>query len=269
MIRLRQGGWAGLWGAAFVASLSPLSVQLGFAVIAIGFIGMAHGASDLEVVRRERRLPFLVAYGLVIVLCLFWWHNNSALALPGFLLASAIHFTLEDAPRGHLIERLARGIGMITIPATLHLNSFSTILYQAGLTSAIPDSVAAGIALTGGICAVGLIVTGVRRHNISLITGILALLLLPPFVGFSMGFLILHALPQTRLRRDQLGCRSYNSYLYATWPILTAAILLAAATAVMMHPADRAGIQSLFAALAALAIPHMLITPWFEPQQQA
>ncbi|MGD9425185.1 Brp/Blh family beta-carotene 15,15'-dioxygenase [Pantoea sp. NSTU24] len=267
MTRLKQGGWAGLWGAAFVASLSPLSVQLGFAVMAIGFIGMAHGASDLEVVRRERRLPFLMAYGLVIVLCLFWWHDNSALALPGFLLASAIHFALEDAPRGHLIERLARGIGMITIPATLHLNAFSTILYQAGLTTAIPDSVAAGIALTGGICAAGLIVTGILRHDISLMTGMLALLLLPPFVGFSMGFLILHALPQTRLRRDQLGCRSYNSYLYTTWPILTVAILLAAATAVMMHPADRAGTQSLFAALAALAIPHMLITPWFEPRQ--
>lgn len=269
MIRLKQGGWAALWGAAFVASLSPLSVQLAFAVMAIGFLGMAHGASDLEVVRRERRLPFLLAYGLVIVLCLFWWHDDSALALPGFLLASAIHFALEDAPRGHLIERLARGIGMIAAPAALHLSQFSTILQQAGLTSAIPGSVAAGVAITGGICAAGLIVTGVRRHDGSLITGILALVVLPPFVGFSMGFLILHALPQTRLRRDQLGCDSYNGYLHATWPVLTAAILLASGTAVMLHPADRAGIQSLFAALAALAIPHMVITPWFERRQPA
>lgn len=269
MIRLKQGGWAGLWGAAFVASLSPLSVQLGFAVIAIGLLGMAHGASDLEVVRRERRLPFLAAYGVVIVLCLCWWHYDSALALPGFLLASAIHFALEDAPGGHLIERLARGIGMITAPAALHLGPFSTILHQAGLGSAIPDAVATGIAVTGGLCAAGLIVTGVLRHDRTLITGMLALVVLPPFVGFSMGFLILHALPQTRLRRDQLGCRSYNGYLHATWPVLTAAILLAAGTAVMIHPADRAGIQSLFAALAALAIPHMLITPWYESRQPA
>lgn len=267
MIRLRQGGWVGLWGGALAASLSPLSVQLGFAVMAIGFIGMAHGASDLEVVRRERRLRFLAAYGLVIVLCLLWWHDDAATALPVFLMASAIHFAVEDAPRGHLIERLARGISMIAAPATLHLTQFRTILHQAGLTAAMPASVTAGMAVAGGIAAAGLIVAGVRRHDRVLIAGMVALLVLPPFVGFSMGFLILHALPQTRSRRDRLGCTSYSDYLHATWPVLTAAILLAGITIVMLLPAGRADFRPLFAALAALAVPHMLITPWFEWRQ--
>ncbi|MGN8161473.1 hypothetical protein GU930_14210 [Pantoea vagans] len=262
-------GWAGLWGAALAASFSPLAGQVLFATGAIGLIGMAHGASDLDVVKRERQFPFLAAYGLVIVLCLFWWHGAPALALPVFLLASAIHFALEDAPHGCSIERLARGISMIATPAALHLQAFSTILHEAGLGFSLPHSFAAGIALTGGVCAAGLIFVGLLRRDRRLLAGTLALLLLPPFVGFSMGFLILHALPQTRQRRDRLGCKSYTGYLHATWPVLTAAILLAAGTVAMMHPTDKAGIQSLFAALAALAIPHMLITPWFETRQEA
>lgn len=257
-------GWAGLWGAALAASFSPLAGQVLFAIVAIGLIGMAHGASDLDVVRRERQFPFLAAYGLVIVICLFWWHGAPALALPGFLLASAIHFALEDAPRGCSIERLARGISMIATPATLHLQAFSTILHEAGLGFSIPGPLSLSIAVTGGLCASGLIMVALLRRDKRLLAGTLTLLLLPPFVGFSMGFLILHALPQTRQRCEQLGCTSYIRYLQVTWPVLAAAILLGVGTVVLMHPADKAGIQSLFAALAALAIPHMLITPWFE-----
>lgn len=262
-------GWAGLWGAALAASFSPLAGQVLFAIVAIGLIGMAHGASDLDVVKRERQFPFLAAYGLVIVICLLWWHGAPALALPVFLLASATHFALEDAPYGRSIERLARGISMIATPATLHLQAFSTILHEAGLGFSMPGFLAVSIAIIGGSCAAGLIAVALLRRDRRLLTGTLALLLLPPFIGFSMGFLILHALPQTRQRRDLLGCRSTLRYLQATWPVLTAAILLAAGTVVLMHPTDKAGIQSLFAALAALAIPHMLITPWFESRHQA
>lgn len=258
-----------LWGAALAASFCPLSVQVLFAVIAIGIIGMAHGASDLDVVQRRRRLPFLALYGAVIALCLLWWHRAPGLALPGFLIASAVHFALEDAPHGGLTERLARGITMIAAPATLHLPAFRSILHQAGLASVMPGSVTAAFAILGGIGALGLTLTGLLRRDGHLIAGILALLLLPPFVGFSMGFLILHALPQTRLRRDQLGFTTYAGYLHLTWPILTAAIVLASLIIYMMLPGDAAGIRSLFAALAALALPHMLVTPWFEPPQQA
>jgi len=264
-----RSGWAALWGAALAASFSPLAGQVLFATVAIGLIGMAHGASDLDIVKRKRQFSFLAAYGLVIVLCLFWWHGAPALALPVFLLASAVHFALEDAPHGGSIERLARGISMIASPATLHLQAFGTILHEAGLGFPLPAPLAISIALIGGIAASGLIAVGLLRRDRRLVTGTLALLLLPPFVGFSMGFLILHALPQTRQRRDRLGCKSYTGYLRATWPVLTAAILLAAGTIVMMHPTDKAGIQSLFAALAALAIPHMLITPWFESRHPA
>lgn len=264
---LRIGGWL-LGGAALAASLSPLFVQLAFAVASTGIIGMAHGASDLAVVKRDRQQLFLAGYGLVIVLCLLWWHWDPAVALPGFLLASACHFALEDAPQGTITERLARGVSMIAAPAALHLSAYDTILRQAGLSSSIPDAAISGMAFVGGICATALAIAGVLRRDRRLVAGMVALLVLPPLVGFSLGFLILHALPQTRLRREQLSCASYGGYLRAVWPVLSGAIVLGTATLFVMQPADSAGMRSLFAALAALAIPHMLITPWFEARRQ-
>ncbi|RRZ89334.1 Brp/Blh family beta-carotene 15,15'-dioxygenase [Erwinia sp. 198] len=269
MILQQHTGWLALWGGALVAAFSPLAAQVLFAVIAIGIVGMAHGASDLEVVRRDRQLPFLAGYGLVIVLCLFWWHWSPAVALPGFLMASAVHFALEDAPHGHIAERLSRGISLIATPATLHLAEYRSILHQAGPGSAMPDSVTAGMAVAGGIAALCLVAAGAYRRERRLLVGTLTLLLLPPFVGFSMGFLILHALPQTRERRNLLGFSHYSDYLRAVWPVLVAAILLVVLTSFLMQPHDVAGIRSLFAALAALAIPHLIITPWFEKQSHS
>lgn len=262
----QRAGWGMLWGAALAASFSPPVCQLLFAVIAIGVIGMAHGASDLAIVRPERQPLFLIGYGVAMVLCLIWWHISPALALPGFLLASALHFALEDAPDGSLPERLARGISLIATPATLHAAGWRTILQSAGLDAAALDALTTAMALAGGATAAALLIVGVTQRNWRLIAGTLALLLLPPFVGFSMGFLILHALPQTAQRRERLGCTGYMAYLRATWPVLLSALALAAITVCMMQPGDTQGIRSLFAALAALAIPHLLITPWFETQ---
>jgi len=263
ILQQKQAGWAILWMAALAASFSAPVFQIAFAVLAIGVIGMAHGASDLAIVRQGRQLFFLMSYGLAIVLCLIWWHTSPAVALPGFLLASAIHFGLEDAPDGGLAERIARGVSLIATPATLHQDEFRAILHGAGLAPTLPDTVTCSLALLGGVAAGGLLTVGFFSRNKKLITGTLALLILPPFVGFSLGFLILHALPQTEQRRDQLGYVRYTDYLRAIWPVLLGAIAIAGMAAFMLFPKGPDGFRSLFAALASLAIPHLLITPWF------
>lgn len=256
--------WVILWGAALAASLSPLVIQIAFAVIAVGIIGMAHGASDLAIVASGKKLIFLTLYGLTITLCLVWWQFSPAIALPGFLIASAIHFGLEDGPKGKLLESIARGVSLVTTPAVLYTDALRSILGFAGLPAQLLTSFVTGMAVMGGITAGSLIITAILRRDHQLLVGTGALLLLPPFVGFSMGFLILHALPQTQQRRLQLGCTSYTHYFYATWPILAAAIALSAVAISVLLPTDPCGIRSLFAVLTALAIPHLLITPWFE-----
>lgn len=250
--------------AATAAALGPPAWQLAFAMVAIGVVGMAHGASDLAIVAPPRRAAFLVAYLLVLGACLLWWAWRPAMALPFFMAASALHFAMEDAPGQPAWEQAARGIGMIAMPATLHVPQYALVLEAAGGPSGAWLPLAAMLGAAGGVVGAALLALGWRRRDTRLVGGLLALLLLPPLVGFSVGFLVLHALPQTSGRQALLGCRSLGEYLRVTGPVLLLALVLATAIGLWLLPADQTGIRPLFAAIAALAMPHLLVTPHFE-----
>ncbi|EZP53857.1 Brp/Blh family beta-carotene 15,15'-dioxygenase [Sphingomonas sp. RIT328] len=257
-------GWSALTVAAVVAACGPLLLQLAFAGVAIGVIGMAHGASDLAIVAPRRRPLFLACYGLVCLICLGWWIADPAVALPAFLLASAIHFAMEDAPEGTWVERVARGVSLIATPATLHAASLTVILQHGGITPAMLPGLVTGLTWLGGIAAAGLLALAIVRRDPRLFAGTAALLLLPPLIGFSLGFLILHALPQTWQRCERIGCMTAQSYLRAIAPVLGAAMLLVLLIGGIVWRWDDSGVRPLFAAIAALAMPHLLVTPWFE-----
>ncbi|WP_298815177.1 Brp/Blh family beta-carotene 15,15'-dioxygenase [uncultured Sphingomonas sp.] len=267
--RLAALGWSVLGVAAIVASFAPLLVQLGYAIVAVGVIGMAHGASDLAIVDRARRPGFLALYGVVSLVCLWWWTAEPAVALPLFLLASAIHFALEDAPSGTVAERAARGVSLIATPAVLHRASLHDLLVIAGGPDALVQPLVTALALTGGITAVALLLLAWQRRDARLATGTLALLVFPPLIGFSLGFLILHALPQTAARQQRIGCASTLDYVRAVAPILLLAFVLAGVVGAVLLRVDESGVRALFAAIAALAVPHLLVTPWFAGEPEA
>ncbi len=256
-------GWVILGAAGLAAAFSPLLVQLGYTIIAIGVIGMAHGASDLAIVEHARRPAFLALYGSVSLACLWWWTTEPAVALPLFLLASAIHFALEDAPSGTLGERVARGASLIAAPAVIHVGSLRDLLIIAGGPDALVPMLVTGLMITGAVTSAALLILAARRQDARLAAGILALLLFPPLIGFSLGFLILHALPQTDMRRAQMGCATIADYVRAVAPILLLAFVLAGLVAAVLLRVDATGVRALFAAIAALAVPHLLVTPWF------
>lgn len=252
-----------------MAAPAALPVQLAFAVVGIGVVGMIHGAGDLAVVETERRLAFLAAYGITSLLTLLWWTSDPAVALPAFLVASAVHFGLEDAPNGPYAERIARGVGLIAAPATLHASGYAELLRAAGgQTATIADHIPL-LAVAGGLASVGLLALAWRRRDLRLGGSIFALLVMPPLVGFTLGFLVLHALPQTVARRDRLGFPDTSSYLRAVAPIFGGAVLLAGVAAALLLHFDPSGVRGLFAGIAALAIPHLLITPQFEARTAA
>lgn len=256
-------GRAMLTGAVLAASLGPLPIQLGFAVLAIGVVGMAHGASDLAIIEPSRRPLFLLLYGAVSLICLAWWAQYPQIALPLFLIASAIHFGVEDAPRGALSERAARGISLVATPAILHRRDYADILGFAAGHGVAPTTLSLLIAMGAGATLLVMIL-GWRRGDMRLLIGTGALLVLPPLVGFSVGFLILHALPQTDLRRRAIGCASHGAYFRVVGPILLAAILIVVLIGAFFVYREGTGIRALFAGIAALAMPHLLVTPWFE-----
>lgn len=251
-------------GAAVVISFATVPVQIGFAVLAIGVIGMAHGASDLTIVEPSRRPRFLALYAAVMVGCLAWWTMFPAAALPLFLAASAVHFGIEDAPADAPVERMLRGVGLVAIPAVLHRADLRDLFGLAGGYSAMSTGMVDVMAGAGAIAAVGVLTIAARRSNPRLAVGTASLLLLPPLVGFSVGFLVLHAIPQTLTRQRQIGCDGVASYLRHVAPLLAGAILVVGIVGLTVLHQETSGVRSLFAAVAALAAPHLLITPLFE-----
>ena len=260
-------GWSLLLGAAAAASISAFTVQLAFAVVVIGFIGMAHGASDLAIVEPRQRPLFVALYVFVGAVCLCWWVIDPAVALPAFLIASAIQFGVEDAPADRPLERVARGTSLVATPATLHATNLTDILRLGGTSTNVLPAMVSTMALIGAIAAAYLVVKACQRKDLRLLVGTVALVVLPPLVGFSVGFLVLHAEPQTFERRTQIGCATMSSYLRATAPILVAAILFATITGVLLLHSDPSGVRPLFAGIAALAVPHLIVTPLFGHMQ--
>lgn len=247
-----------------LAAPAALPVQLAFAILGIGVVGMVHGAGDLAVVPKARWPLFLAAYGLVSLATLLWWINDPAVALPAFLLASAVHFGIEDAPDGTAAERLTRGAAMILSPAALHPASYANLLRLAGGSDSTLAALTPMLAVIGGVAGAALLLLAWHRRDMQLALAIGALLLLPPLIGFTIGFLVLHALPQTAERRDRLGYDNTLAFLKTVMPIFMAAVLLAGVVAGLLLQFDSSGVRGLFAGIAALAVPHLLVTPWFE-----
>ena len=221
-------GWAVMTLGALVAIALPLMAQLVFAAVMLGIVGMAHGASDVAVVAPHRRSPFVLAYLAVAAISVLWWIEAPQQALPLLLGVSALHFAMEDAPDGSVIERSARGVGLIAAPAVLHHHSFASLLTLAGGGAGSAKALALVLGGLGAAAAATLIALSLARRDVRLLAGTLALVLLPPLVGFALGFVILHAMPQTEARSRALGCRSIGSYVRAVAPGMLSAIALLA-----------------------------------------
>jgi len=263
----QKSGWALLYGAALAASFCPMLFQLLFATVAMGIVGMAHGASDLAVVRPEKRVLFLSGYLTLMVLCLLVWQSYPAGALPVFLLASAVHFTVEEPAQSGWLRRLALGLGLVTIPAVFYRTDTALLLSYTGSS---PHSLASAISVMHGIgilCAVLIFIPALVRKDYRTLTGVSSLLFFPPLIGFSVGFLILHALPKTHDRRRALGCENYYDYLRLTWPILCGALVFSLLAIIFVFPEAQKPVRTLFTLLTALALPHLLITPLFESNE--
>jgi hypothetical protein len=164
---------------AVAAAPAPLPVQLAFAIMGIGVVGMVHGAGDLAVVESARRPLFLAAYGVVSLVTLLWWTTDPAIALPAFLVASAVHFGMEDAPNGARSERIARGGALIAGPATLHAHSYAALLRTAGGPSSLVATYTPILEVTGGAAVILLLLLAWQRRDVPLAGGVTALHVLP------------------------------------------------------------------------------------------
>ena len=259
----RRLGVAAFLTLATLAAAGGPTTQLIFAGGAILTFGMLHGASDLAVAPRRCRPALMATYGAGVVVTLLWWRVAPFTALLAFLILSGVHFGTDDAPPERPGERWCRGVLMIGAPALLHRATlaglFEALTGAAGASALLADGLA--VAAAGALALLPVLARrprGVPDDRGELAVGIAALVLLPPLVGFAVAFTLLHARPQLIERMRALRCERLPDYLRRTAPVLAGATAVVAGAAMLFIDGPAPALSTVFAALAALATPHML-----------
>ena len=260
-------GWGIFFCIGFAAAIAGLTWQFAFASLSIALLGLPHGASDLLIVAPARRSSFLAAYLACIVAVAILWHYDAVVALSLLLILSIVHFVVDGMPNDGRLQHGATGAFIVGGPAILHRTDITTLF-----TAATGDA-NASILIAQAIFAVGILSAIIVAHHLMSNDGVHtdermlegaavgATLLFPPLVGFAIGFVVLHARSQTTERQRAMRCPSLKRYLVRTAPLMAGASIVLALVAVEMLRGAGGGSAFLFAGIAALATPHMLITP--------
>lgn len=260
------------WGAFLVAGAAAAcfgqSVQLGFAGLAIGVLGLPHGASDLAVIDRGRRNSFLLAYLGCIVAVVLLWRASPGLALGSLLVLSGLHFALDDRGDRGTLHQWALGGFLIGGPVLFHHATIAQLFFEATANQPIAQDLTNALQLVGLLATAGFataIIAGwQRRHSregCGELVVIAMTLALPPLIGFAIGFVLLHASGQTVERQREIGCATLPAYLWRIAPVLAGAFAVLTIIGLGMARGRVDDPALLFAGIAALATPHMLVTP--------
>ncbi|WP_174297443.1 Brp/Blh family beta-carotene 15,15'-dioxygenase [Sphingomonas bacterium] len=256
-------GWGAFLLLAIAASLVGTGVQVAFAALAVGVLGLPHGASDLTIVAPGRRQAFLAAYVGTIGAVLSLWIAAPIWGLSVLLACSAVHFALDDEDHGPF--GWARGACLVAAPAVVHRDALADLFARLTRSTAAAGDIAS-LLQVAGVLGLAIVVGGLVHRRVSpanslTVAALVAAVALPPLTGFAVGFVMLHAWRQTQERRDELRCPTMGAYLLRVAPVLAGAavVLLGIATTLAGRLAGDVGI--LFAGIAALAMPHMLVTP--------
>ncbi|NJN46545.1 MAG: beta-carotene 15,15'-dioxygenase, Brp/Blh family [Candidatus Competibacteraceae bacterium] len=278
-------------GLNYLLNEPALEVQLVALALPVAILGIPHGALDYALGRRITRprlgpywpMVFLPLYLLIASLVVVLWGLMPAFSLAVFLLISWIHFGVSDTgcqeqlPALRWLEMLARGSVVISFPAAFHHHDVALLFGY--LTPAEPAArLAAGCAWLAPFAIAALLTAMIRHIKVALAQQhkahwctvleltMLALLfaLAPPLLAFGVYFCALHSLRQLLLSTDQqAGVQSVLSGLIRQTAPVTAATLCIAIIAYMLMDSIELPeklTQVLFIGLAALTVPHMMLT---------
>ncbi|WP_279480086.1 Brp/Blh family beta-carotene 15,15'-dioxygenase [Aureimonas sp. SK2] len=276
-----------VWACGFAvlglaADLIGGPMPLAFAAILILGLGLPHGASDYLAAMAGHRMRedasrlvgFLALYLGTVGATLLLWYAAPGAALAAFLALSALHFAIDDVPDGlRLAERVARGLMPITLPALFHAEALAQLF--AALSTPANGQALAEVSLFLATPMLTLVVlasvlrlrNGDREPALELALIASALLIFSPLVGFALVFALVHSRGQTRERMATLHLPTIRAYLLACAPTLLGAAILFASLGVLFFGGRAPALNAIFIGLAALTVPHMLVTPLFERRE--
>ena len=241
------------------------------------FGGLPHGAYDINLLGRVsqgRRARLAIAtaiyIGIVVAMILAWrlW-PGATLVL--FLVAAAFHFgedwDLVDDP----LLRIICGASVAAAPALAHPDHVAAIFSNMTAGNG-GTAVAMGLFLIAPVVIVMTVVCtlivwqrGERMTALAMAGALGALLLFPPVIGFALYFVCLHS------PRHMASAQLRLSNLTWQWRVGTLVALPVAATGIWIAATSVTGgaitpnltAQS-FQLLAALTIPHLIISSYLE-----
>ena len=277
-----------LFCAAAVAGVQfGIAAQLAVLLGGMVLVGVPHGAFDHLVARPVLAprlgpawwVPFGAGYvGLAALVGLAWW-VAPALTLAGFLAASVVHFGLGDvedglAPRAvpRWLAVLVYGTAPVLLPIAIHPDAAAPVL--AGLAGmSVPAMVVAlhpvawvlpvwGLAFAWVLWAAWQEGLGVAERLLTAATFVL----LPPLLAFGLYFTAGHAMRHV-LRLGAWyapsdGRRATRWLLRTIVPWAGATAIAGAALAWRGEDLTAAVLVPAFRAIAALTLPHMVVTAW-------
>ncbi len=285
---------AGFCAASAFGVRFGLAAQLGLLLAGLVVIGVPHGAFDHLVARPVlyRRLgkfwwmAFAAAYVGLAGMVWLAWMAAPALTLAGFLGASVLHFGLGDSEDGFAPNSVPRPIAVlitgslpVLLPAALHPAEAAPILAALGgiSTQAMMSVLVWCFWLLPVWLMAFLWLCGAGWRNqpmiVERILTAIAFLLLPPLLAFALYFSLGHSVRHVL----RLGAW-FDSHDFATalrWTLRTlvpAGVVCAAGIASLCLLGQRTSVDLLvpiFRIIAALTLPHLIVTCWLDAREAA
>ena len=268
--------------AALLLAATALRVPLGqpglVAAATVLFIGggLPHGAYDIALLRRAVALGrsglgvAVGGYAAVAALMAIMWMNLPLAALVLFLIVAAVHFGEDWAMLDEPLLRVAAGAAIIAAPTIGHRAEVATLFVamsdpRAGVVAQV---ITAAAPVTLLVTAVGVAIAwrdGSRHWAAAMALCLTLLIVLPPVAGFALFFVFLHSPRHLARTRVMLG-----DMTRARW--LTTGVVLSGGAIVgwwALHRLAPSGIDhdltaQAFQLLAAVAVPHLLLSRWLE-----
>ncbi len=256
----------------------PIGEPTAIAVATLVFIagGLPHGAYDIALLRRAvvlgRRglMLAIIAYVGVAGAMAMLWATLPLAALVLFLIVAAVHFGEDWTMLEEPLLRVAAGAAIIAAPTIGHpaavTGLFVAMSDARAMILAQIVTAAAPVALL--ITAVGIAIAwrnGSRQWAMAMASCLVLLLVAPPVAGFALFFVFLHSPRHLAHTRAALGDMTRGRWL-ATGTLVSAVALLGwwALQRLTVPSIDANLTASAFQLLAAVAVPHLLLSRWLD-----
>lgn len=290
----RQSAWAlgstlAFCAAALAGVQFGAGAQLAVLLAAVIVTGMPHGAFDHWVARpilarrlgRHWAIPFGAAYLGLSGLVWFAWQATPGATLVAFLLASGVHFGLGDTEDGLAPTRVPKIVAVsvygtlpLLLPVALHSDAAAPVLAAlAGLPVSAMVPVLRSTPWLLPLWAAGFVWVVVaawreRRGVAERLATALGFALLPPLLAFGLYFGTGHAVRHMlRLGAWHSPCDPRAATRWLAMTAVPAGALCAAGVAALALAGRDTTVALLtpgFRLIAALTLPHMLVTASLE-----